>query len=67
MGYDPNINRIYFVDTASDDIIRLNPDTMTIDDVNTSLANVNSTDIAIDPSDSDIYVVTGGNRVRRIL
>ncbi len=65
MGYDPNINRIYFVDTASDDIIRLNPDTMTIDDVNTSLANVNPTDIAIDPSDSDIYVVTGGNRVRR--
>ena len=65
MGYDPNIHRIYFVDTASDDIIRLNPDTMTVDVVNTTLGNVNPTDVAIDPADSDIYVVTGGNRVRR--
>lgn len=65
MGYDPLIHRIYFVCTGSDDIIRLNPDTMTFDDSNTTLGNVNPTDIAIDPVDSDLYVVTAGNRVRR--
>ena len=65
MGYDASINRIYFVDVDSDDIVRLNPVTMTSDVVNTSMGNWNPTDIAIDPDDGDLYVVVLGAWVLR--